>query len=628
MKLKKIIIKNYKPIGNLEFDIKKFGISHTVAFVGINEVGKSNILEAMSFLSVPEEEFDFLDVCNQNNDQAEYVDLYFEMEFENPDTYKNILREVLIAPKKFMKSLEIEKVIKHVYLKRNENKFGHLYKISFGKMELNNLFFKKTDEDVVYKGTDKSFKKYEFKELRNLSNEDKDEFEKLDLENLEKILVEFLFDCFVQHETKVSFWEPSDQYLITKGINLNEFKEDPTINIPLKNIFSLSNYISEDSIKTKIEEAERNDRSLRRLEKQLSSNTTKYINGIWKEHKIKVDVRITDQMTCRIHIKDKGRRNEDNYYAMNSRSQGFKQFISLILTLSIQNEKLGMKNRLILVDEPENHLHPSGVRDMRDELIRIGKENYVFLSTHSNFMIDNKTMERNIIIKKDTNNNTFKKIINNYNDLFDDEVLKDAFGINVFKDFLTANKILVEGFSDKLILQKAISKCYPSFNFAITNGKGDNLPSVASLLNFQSVSPIVILDDDRRGQENKKNILRIRGVFSNSNVFTIRDLEGGIINNGTIEDLLPKEFVISRFKEIYKRIIRENADLEEIGNFPIIERLRRFLVKKLGTEKKKEIKKILEELKRKLSEDYNPSRIEENTPLLYSLIEKIIAKLE
>jgi len=75
MKLKKIIIKNYKSIDSMEFDIKKFGNSHTITFVGINEVGKSNILEAMSFIDPPEEAFDFLDICNQNNDQEKYIDL-------------------------------------------------------------------------------------------------------------------------------------------------------------------------------------------------------------------------------------------------------------------------------------------------------------------------------------------------------------------------------------------------------------------------------------------------------------------------------------------------------------------------------------------------------------------------
>ena len=75
---------------------------------------------------------------------------------------------------------------------------------------------------------------------------------------------------------------------------------------------------------------------------------------------------------------------------MDERSQGFKHFISLILHLSISNKKEKCKDQIIIIDEPENHLHPSGIRYMRDELIKIGKNNYVFVATHSPFMIDNK----------------------------------------------------------------------------------------------------------------------------------------------------------------------------------------------------------------------------------------------
>jgi len=529
-----------------------------------------------------------------------------------------------------MENLRIKKVVKNVYLRRKGKKFDYQYDIVFGKLDLNDFFYKETSENVVLKEAkaDKSVKKYEFKELKDLSNEEKDEFKELNLDKLGGILIEILHGCFIKYENKVSLWKPSEKYLITESINLNEFKDDPNSNIPLKNIFSLSNYLKGDIIKTKIEEAERNNRSLRRLEKQLSRNTTKYVNDVWKGHKIKFDIRITDQMTCQVHIKDRGKKNEDNYYAMISRSQGFKQFISLILTLSIENEKFDMKDRLILVDEPENHLHPSGVRNMRNELIKMGIKNYVFISTHSNFIIDNKKPERNIIIKKDSNNNTYKKEIKSYDDLVDDEVLKEAFGINVYKDFLTPNKILVEGLSDKLILKKAIRKSFPDFDFAITNGKGSNLPVVASLLNYEDIDPLVVLDDDKQGKENKKNILKVNGIFTTSNVFTIRDLVGEIINDGTIEDLLPREFVISKFKEIYKKHIKEDFNSKINEKIPIIEELKRFLINKLGRDKKKEIHEFLEKLKIRLSEDYDPSNIKEKAPLLYSLSEKLVERLK
>ena len=58
MEITKIEIENFKSIKKIEFDLKKYGSSYTTMLVGINESGKSNILEAMSYLNTPEDEFD------------------------------------------------------------------------------------------------------------------------------------------------------------------------------------------------------------------------------------------------------------------------------------------------------------------------------------------------------------------------------------------------------------------------------------------------------------------------------------------------------------------------------------------------------------------------------------------
>ncbi|PIQ80087.1 MAG: hypothetical protein COV79_02340, partial [Parcubacteria group bacterium CG11_big_fil_rev_8_21_14_0_20_41_14] len=44
MEITKIKIENFKSIKEIEFDLKKYGNSHTTMLVGINESGKSNVL--------------------------------------------------------------------------------------------------------------------------------------------------------------------------------------------------------------------------------------------------------------------------------------------------------------------------------------------------------------------------------------------------------------------------------------------------------------------------------------------------------------------------------------------------------------------------------------------------------
>lgn len=65
MIIKKVNINNFKSIDNLDIDFDSVGNSYTKIFVGHNESGKSNILEALSLLCPPLSKVDFSDYCNQ-----------------------------------------------------------------------------------------------------------------------------------------------------------------------------------------------------------------------------------------------------------------------------------------------------------------------------------------------------------------------------------------------------------------------------------------------------------------------------------------------------------------------------------------------------------------------------------
>ncbi|MCM1986465.1 ATP-dependent nuclease [Methanococcoides seepicolus] len=559
MLLKQIKICNFKSISHLNFEVKKHGNSYTSMFVGINEVGKSNILQAMSFIETPEEEFNFLDLNNQNNDKEEYVDIYFEFEFENDKAYLSVLKKKIVESNAFLKLLKIQTITKNVYLTRGESHFKEAYTVSWEDNKLNDYcyFFLPTGE-------------YKIKHVSELNSEELTAFEILDVDKLHEILIDLLEETIKEYKNKVSFWKPEKEYLITEPINLQTFKDNPLTNIPLKNIFVLSEYKTNEEIKAKIEEIINNHSLRRGLQSTLSKDATKYFGNVWK-HEIEIDIEISETLLCNVHIKDKGKANENKFFNMNSRSQGFHQFASLILSLSIQHHSLDMKNRLILIDEPENHIHPSGIRDIRKELLKIGENNYVFLATHSCFMIDKKNKERNFIIKKDNAKNTIHQQISGESSVFDDEVLQEAFGINVYKDFLSPYKLLVEGQSDKKIIEKTLAKLKVKETILITNGHGDNIVSIASKLNYEDISPLVILDDDESGKKNRDKIIKIGSNFTDTNVLSLKDLESQIVTGGTIEDLMGKAFVESKFKEQY------NLDFEKESNTFSLDETKPFL---------------------------------------------------
>lgn len=172
------------------------------------------------------------------------------------------------------------------------------------------------------------------------------------------------------------FWTAEAKYLISEPINIDSFSADPeNISIPLKNCFKLAGYEDIPSaISTLIEST---DTEL--MQDRLGRSVTEHINKVWPGHPVRISFLISDRK-INFHIKDEGSLAKAK--TMTQRSDGFKQFISFLLTISAENKKEQLKNRILLIDEPETHLHPQAQQYFLNELKDISKKelnNLVFL---------------------------------------------------------------------------------------------------------------------------------------------------------------------------------------------------------------------------------------------------------
>src|ERR1035437_2180396 len=100
LELSEIKISNYKSIGDISLDVKKFDNSYTTIFVGKNETGKSNLLKALQLVECPDVSVKFEDFKNAQNDESEYIDAYFTYKFKNTEG-QDLLRARLKAPLSF-----------------------------------------------------------------------------------------------------------------------------------------------------------------------------------------------------------------------------------------------------------------------------------------------------------------------------------------------------------------------------------------------------------------------------------------------------------------------------------------------------------------------------------------------
>ena len=210
--------------------------------------------------------------------------------------------------------------------------------------------------------------------------------------------IRFMNKFFSKKMHKSVLWKAEEKYSLSKPIPINEFINDPNVSIPLKNCFLLTG-IGVENIKESLD-SERSSPEMEKLENKLGDRVTKYINTIWPEHKIVITFRIAEPHIS-FHIAD----SEDraSIQTADQRSDGFRQFISFLLTIAAENQNRELSNSILLLDEPETHLHPQAQKHLLKELLQItqnGRNNIVVFATHSNHMIVGDQLKKYLRIQK------------------------------------------------------------------------------------------------------------------------------------------------------------------------------------------------------------------------------------
>lgn len=343
-------------------------------------------------------------------------------------------------------------------------------------------------------------------------------------------------------------WRYDDKYLLPPRIQTNTFLENPSSCLPLEQMFALANI---QDIKGAFQTAnKRGPAAIRNLLDRVADSTTKHINGIWKECKglqIKLEPN-ADHIEASIL-------ESDNRFDFSSRSDGFKRFISFLLIISARARNGELTNSLLLIDEPEIGLHPSGVKYLRDELLKISEKNKVIISTHSIFMIDRNNIGRHLrVLKK---NEITKVLPIDESNFMDEEVVYNAMGYTIF-DALQEKNLVFEGWTDKnlfkvAIQKKELKKGLEKIGLCHLQGVKD-AARVCPILDLANRNYIVISDNDQTAKD-------AQAKFSGNGAWlTYRDLLGrdGFV---TVEDFIKDE----AFKPVIREIKARHESLKEIN---------------------------------------------------------------
>ncbi|HFR3587888.1 TPA: ATP-dependent endonuclease [Streptococcus suis] len=233
------------------------------------------------------------------------------------------------------------------------------------------------------------------------------------------------------------------------------------------------------------------------------------------------------------------------------KGDGIKSLVVMSLLSSIDTGSC-----LLLVDEPESHLHSKAIRELQNKLKTIPNNNQIILASHHQIFVNRNHIEKNYILSrgKVLPNTSIKKI-------------RDELGVSLGENLLNAEYvILVEGETDKKILLKYIKDTNNKLHRAIHDDRLviDSLGGVKHFLSkynyyVQSLCKLaIILDNDKIVED-----VLSKYEIEKSNVYRVP--KNGK-NESEFEDLLNEEFL---FKEVDKTwgldnsISRKNKDVQK-----------------------------------------------------------------
>ena len=619
MNLLRCDIHNFRSIKNITIDFDK----NLKIFIGYNEAGKSNIIKALSLLN---QKFKFSedDVRSSYSDEKyeedSYVRFVFEfnkLEIEN--IFKNMLNKIFIKNEKDIEALSKfcndNKQINYKVDLKNKNSYYVCWtvdKINYPSMEGRIKKIKEnTQGEVIIDDKKYPLNNYKYIFIDEKINVQDKLIEDANFDNVIDLYFEEKKVPVSNSYPEVVFWSYNDFQNIPQRINITSFINNPNSCISLKNMFNLSDIYE---IKDEILNSKNRKNGLVNLLRRVANMTTEYIHSVWPEQKlIKINLNENGE-NIEFAIED-----EKNIYEFSRRSDGFKRFMSFLLSIGAQNKASKIKDIILLIDEPDIGLHPSSSRQLMNELINIANNNFVYYSTHSIFMINKEDINSHYIVKKESEITKIDEIKST--DIMDIEILYNALGYSAF-EVLKRNNIIFEGWRDKNLFtlglkylheNEQIIKISQEIGFCHSQGVKD-IHRITEILDLAKRNYVIISDADKPAKEAREK------SHEKDKWLTYNDLEKNII---TCEDFFIKEYNNTCFLEACEKNT-VTINLGDINKQPHLIAQYSDILKKNNIEKEIH-NKILNDYKELLYKNITDDILEES---YFNFIEKLILNID
>lgn len=523
MRYKSFYIKNYKGIKELTIDLDRDPKTNIITLVGLNESGKTTILEAISLFSV------------------------------EPDAA--VIHKLIPKSKKFSFTDTIE-IHATLQLDEEDEKAVQAF---CGSQDFKNIQpIKEFTQKIVYEFKDSEYKEedsgweYEFslnglkrkKQYNRTYNPETPEFEaiqKFICSNLLPPIIyypNFLFDFPIRIYLEESTTEDKEQKTYRAVLN------------DIMDTFNEGLNIQDHIIKRLRNPSEGTNEALESTIDRMSVQITKVVFTAWgqlfdsngKEIRLKPAI---DPATNLAYLEVKLKEGTEQFQ-ISERSLGFKWFFTFLLFTEFRKNRLSDKGEILfLLDEPASNLHSTAQKNLLITFEQLVSKCKMIYTTHSHHLINPKWLSGAYIVKNKAID--YEKEFNALTENTDVEAtIYKQFVVNhpeqrtYFQPILDAieyspsnleevpNIILTEGKNDyytfkylnEIIFQNEFQhiKLYPG------NGADRNNQIIATYLAWGRDFTI-LLDGDKAGEDAKKRYIKEFGVIVEGKIITLKDVD-------------------------------------------------------------------------------------------------------
>jgi len=585
MKLKKFRIQNYCSIADSGV-IEISDNDNVSVFAGQNESGKSSILRALYDFERGEFEPDSMPFSTGQK-PTQIVSCTYKI--EQSDDIAEILSDIVIDNHE-LKVEEGQKVF-------DENKLKRIREFTITKTNENGEIKTAVDDNSfkIFQTAilDKPKETKEGEEVK--TNEGEEAKEKyIDITDEQNSDVA---DLFWQAGPKIVFFDDFCDLLPNK-IFISVLKEEKTDTEGYRAVRNLEQILKTDFVK-KDEEGDSIRRTKEDKENEILSVDFQKDWGQRIHGENKVVVKYDFQK--RVGEGENG--SYVNFYVETKkgqplppkqRSKGLIWFLSLWLELKAQD--IGHNDLVLLLDEPDQHLHVKAQKDILKLINKLAsgdknkKGDQIFYATHSPYLIEVDYLSRIKLVLNTENEGT--KIEDIVTSKIDTEYKKDALqpiadaiGFNVSEFSPLNNKnVILEGISDYYYfsgMKKILSK---TGNYAFVPGIGvRQINNLISMSIGYGLAWIAIIDDDpeKGGKDSKKKFDEIKdsvfdgdenktkekvhildGIVGIENMFTFNDLK--LIDPSVKQDSDKTKVVGRKRKVLFSKLFFEKANKGDI----------------------------------------------------------------